>query len=164
MVRYLLGLTLLILSWTAKSQTVKSIELCNQTQSLLYFGEASSHVNHFLLKEDDLSYSFIHFSDSCKITKSDFIKLSRTFRQVASKHGMKEFPPMPSKKISVDNNLWHERNYYYKDTRANKYVQIMQVVVTFEGNDVNKEKVDPRVRDVKLFVGDKIVNRGKYLL
>lgn len=160
--KYLLA-GVLFFSIKISAQTLKSTELCNRTNRSGKFSSESSNVNFFLLKGDDFTYRLINFSDSCKLTKEQLFQLSKSFEEIATKYKMQEIPPRDLKKVSIDNKLWHEVNYYYVDNKTIAFKQVMHVVVIFEGSDVDKEKMNPKVMDIKVLTTDKIKNRKQYL-
>lgn len=146
------------------SQEILSVELCNKTQSYFYFGNSTSDIKDFLLQGNTTLLSFINFSKQSKLNTKYLLALSRKFDSVFKKYNQKELPMSLNKEVNLTSGLWHEVNYFYYDKKTKMPSQIMQITVWFEGNDPEKEKMQPKITDIKIRVGKEIIDRKKYLM
>lgn len=160
---FLTGFFTTIIFSTLKGQEIKSVELCNNTKSLLYFDEASMDIQRFLLRGDTLFLSTINFSVKNKPTTKYLLSLSKQFNGAVGKYKLLEIPASNFTKSKIDGTLWNEANYFYIDKKTSKAVQILQVVVYFEGTNADDEAKNPIVKKVVLRTGKQIINRSKYL-
>jgi hypothetical protein len=146
------------------SQTLICNELCNKTQSLNFFYRASSGINEYLLKKDSSGFDWVTFSSKSKVTKQKLIELSDTLNQLLFKFNTKNIALNNSIDVNLTNSFWHERNYFTIDPKSKKITQLVQVMITFEGSDLEKESENPKVLDVYIVSRSKLKDRKKYLV
>jgi len=146
-----------------RSQVIKEVQLCNKTNSLYYFSSSSRDIQYFLLKGDTSLLSFIKFTANNPPTTKYLSGLSKQFRDTLKKYNISELPSSTNTKVDLDNNLWHEANFFYIQKSTSKPVQIAQIVILFEGSDAKAESQSPKIKNVVLRTGKKIIPRSKYL-
>lgn len=79
---YILAIVIFCTPLFGLCQKIDAIELCNGTQSLYYFGTATSSITYFLLKKDISILDEINFSDRNKVNNNYLLSLSKKFDSV----------------------------------------------------------------------------------
>ena len=146
------------------SQNFLGVTLCNNTKSLFNFGSITNSITYFLLTGDTTTLTFIKFSNQSNHQTKDLLKLSHKFDSIFKKNKVSKLPQTLFRKVNLNNSLWHEVNYFHIDNKTKKTVQVMQLVILFEGIDVEKEKNDPKIKEIHIRIGKQLIDRSKFLV